>query len=607
MKLIHYLFPLLLIFGCDNQPKDQPHQLPDSVRHRIPVTLKQDTVDKGISKRSLLVRRLTTALDPATVGSANDKATALIYNQPYAFGENPGWYGMNWTTQNIIDLDSKIGTKTFRMQLYDNFRAAWGWGALLPDYEHLNNIGAIGTAAMVGGVSPGNAWNPFNVAPAAAWDNPAGRAFTGMYLPIWNPDGSINPANTYAKYFYDCVQLFGKYVLFWEIWNEPDFSYHINGSGDAESEWMLREPEPIELWNLRATVPYYNRFLRISWEVVKKLYPKSFVCTGGIGTSSFLDAILRNTDNPDAGKVAAAFPLHGGAYFDVCSFHTYPEFSSIVKHWTNDDGGHQVYARHSDALAAGHMLKKIDLENVLFKFGYNGINYPRKHFICTETGVSRVMDNDNIGGNEVQKNYKIKAHVFMIRDGTIRQNYWYQTADNAPAGSGTHWDMFGDHLYFGDKFPFEATIADQGIAQRTTSKLLYGKIYDSVKTKSLNLPTTVDGGAFKGTDGYVYVLWAKTTTDMSEVASASITLPESNYTTTLWNGASGSVGNTTILTGTPMFFQPISAPTPPVVTDTTYTGRKGYWIINSKAVYYKVYTTQGKYFIKTGDYNWYKL
>jgi hypothetical protein len=54
----------------------------------------------------------------------------------------------------------------------------------------------------------------------------------------------------------------------------------------------------------------------------------------------------------------------------------------------------------------------------------------------------------------------------------------------------------------------------------------------------------------------------------------------------------------------------VPPPPPPAPTPDSawiYTGRKGYWILNSKRVYYKVYQTSGSYQIKTGDYKWYQL
>jgi hypothetical protein len=54
---------------------------------------------------------------------------------------------------------------------------------------------------------------------------------------------------------------------------------------------------------------------------------------------------------------------------------------------------------------------------------------------------------------------------------------------------------------------------------------------------------------------------------------------------------------------------PDPTPTPQPTPDSAwiYTGRKGYWMLESHRVYYKVYKTSGGFQIKTGDYTWYKL
>jgi hypothetical protein len=156
--------------------------------------------------------------------------------------------------------------------------------------------------------------------------------------------------------------------------------------------------------------------------------------------------------------------------------------------------------------------------------GYNGITYPKKVFIVTETGMSRVMDNDNVGGVDIQRNYLMKAHVKTQMDGQIKQTYWYQTGDGLD--STYHWDCFGLFKYFGASLPYAATPAGQGLGMKTESALLYGKTYDGVQTAALSLPITIDGGAFRDSAGnYTYVLWAKTTTDLSESASATYSFP----------------------------------------------------------------------------------
>ena len=101
----------------------------------------------------------------------------------------------------------------------------------------------------------------------------------------------------------------------------------------------------------------------------------------------------------------------------------------------------------------------------------------------------------------------------------------------------------------------------------TLSQLLYGKSFDSAKTSQLALPSNIRGAAFKGGDGIeTYVLWAVTTIDKSETASATYTFPfafsgvrrEWDYSATQ---QSTSATKTVTLTGTPSYF-----------TETTGTG-----------------------------------
>lgn len=521
----------------------------------------------------------------SSIPTANSFASYKPYAGQYSYGLNPGWYYYvapngawisNWSTQNLMDIGSGnkekgvkgIGAKSYRMKLTDDYLSTYGLTSLLPDYQHLQTVGAKEIAVFVGEPSSANRLD--TVFPGGTEKS---KVFKGMYEPIWldAAQTQINPANTYANYLYNVVKTYGDYVSFWEIVNEPDFTYGAGGwLGDidppAAGSWFDHDPTPADLVNLQAPIQYYIRLLRISWEVIKKLQPTDYICTGGIGNRSFLAALLRNTDNPDGGKVTAAFPEKAGAYFDVLSFHTYPEFSYDVKHWDNSIGG-QLYNRHSDAAVSGHLRYKRNMDSLLKVNGYNGVQYPAKQFICTETGMSRVMDNDNVGTNDIQRNYMIKCHVKTQMDGQIRQTYWFQTAD----GSATpdHWGMFGCYYYFGDKMPYNATPTDQGISLKTTSDLLYGRSFDAERTAALQLPSNVDGGAFKAADGsYVYVLWAKTTTDLSETATATYSFPAAlapngSLLKKNWNFSQtdSSVTTSSInvqLGGTPAFFEVVA-------------------------------------------------
>jgi hypothetical protein len=472
---------------------------------------------------------------------ANNAANVPVYSGQYRYGMNPGYYYYvgadgawisNWSTQSIIDLSTGyngalgVGAHSFRMKLTDDFLTTYGLTSLLPDYVHLQAAGCAEITAFVGEPHPSHRWD---TAFYSGYDATT-KTFRGLYEPTWLniSTNTINPANTYAQYLYNVVTTYGPYVKFWEVVNEPDFTYGAGGwLGDSDppaaGSWFDHDPTPEDLVNLRVPIEYYIRMLRISWEVIKHLYPSSYICTGGIGNRSFLAALLRNTDNPVDGSVNSQYPLKGGAYFDCLSFHTYPEFSRLLKHWDNTIGGN-VYERHSDRAVEGHLLFKHNFDSILRVNGYNGITYPKKVFIVTETGMSRVMDNDNVGGVDIQRNYLMKAHVKTQMDGQIKQTYWYQTGDGLD--STYHWDCFGLFKYFGASLPYAATPAGQGLGMKTESALLYGKTYDGVQTAALSLPITIDGGAFRDSAGnYTYVLWAKTTTDLSESASATYSFP----------------------------------------------------------------------------------
>jgi hypothetical protein len=510
---------------------------------------------------------LTAATLAQSVPTANSFSSFRSYTRDYSYGINPGYYGGNWTTRNLATIamgDTMLGvkgtgSKSLRVALYDEFLTTWGLNSLLGDYQYFNSVGAGEITAFVG--HPHSTHQLDSTFEGASEKS---HVFKGMYDPIWldSAQTQINSANTYAKYLYDAVNTYGPYVKFWEIVNEPDFTYSAGGwSGDMEpplaGSWFDQNPTPDELTNLKAPVFYYIRLLRISWEVIKKLQPDDYVCTGGLGYRSFLDALLRNTDNPVDGSVTAEYPLKAGAYFDILSFHNYPMYA--LKRWSNEISGFE-YFRHSDAAVQAFINSKNSLDSVCRLYGSNGVTYPKKQIICTETGIPGIMDNDNWGSNEGQKNYLIKVQVASQKTG-IKQLYWYQLGDQANPNA--QWDQYGLYSYFGNTPLYNAKLTDAGMALKTTSDLLYGKTYDSTRTAALNLPSTVDGGAFKAGGNYVYVLWAKTNTDLSETATATYSFPtlikKNNMYRREWNFSDADtsiiVSKLSVkLSGSPSFF-----------------------------------------------------
>jgi hypothetical protein len=104
---------------------------------------------------------------------------------------------------------------------------------------------------------------------------------------------------------------------------------------------------------------------------------------------------------------------------------------------------------------------------------------------------------------------------------------------------------------------------ESGIAYKTTSDLLIGKRFDAAGTSVMNLPSNIGGAAFKDDAGiFTYLLWAKTTVDMSESASGTYSFPAGLVSAQLikreWDftntQATSTIASTNIaLTGTPIF------------------------------------------------------
>ena len=262
--------------------------------------------------------------------------------------------------------------------------------------------------------------------------------------------------------------------------------------------------------------------------------------------------------------MTSAYPLKGGAYFDVLSFHYYPQYT--LNSWDNSIGGFR-YFRHSDKAAQVVFNFKDKLNNLLKKHGYDGATFPAKHFILTEVNIPRhsYAGKDWIGSPEAQRNFIIKTFV-MSQKQNVLQMYTYNLGDivdeSASTGSSDGMDNMGMYYNLNKATPSTATLSPAGIASKSVSDFLYTYKYDAAKTAALALPATVEGAAFTKGSETRYVFWAKTSTDLSEVASAAYTFPSSmgvqTITTRPWNnGTTPSsttiAGNVLNLTGSPVF------------------------------------------------------
>lgn len=591
---------------------------------------------------------------PATPQPAGTTADEFVspYDGLFAYGSNMGYY--NWA-DNDRQLGSLlvggangqagIGVKSMRPALFDKYVQMYGITSRAAEFAHYKQLGAIDLTLFLGqwywidkGCRGGAAMNWDNAGAKWRCVNPASRAFddsleydrrdpksyggcnqrswmhANLYKPIWisASDGSkrVNPDNYLAEYVAGVVATYKQYgIKFYEVWNEPDYTDNWQVAQDPSHAdyWGRSNPKPCDLSRTTAPISHHVRLHRVVYEVVKTLDPTAFVATGGLGYSSYLDALMRNTDNPgtqfeqNAGEGvgtaegaidSARYPKKGGAYFDVLSFHAYPQYA--LSRWAGSAAcnagerkqNERCYNEHSDAAMSAFFALRDDFNSVLVRYGYDGVAKPAKHWINTEFNVPRIPARQPQGSalaNEIQywgaedyaRNFLVKAMV-LAQKHNVRQMYIYQPSDEynedgtdcnglmGPIGTMYH-ALQGLFKNLNCTTPAAAVPTVQATAMKTISGLLFGWRYDAARTAALNLPSGTDGAAFRASDGrFRYVLWAKTTADRNESGAITYALPASVATGTLrryawdWSttAATGTMpANALRLEGAPAVFE----------------------------------------------------
>ena len=496
---------------------------------------------------------------PDSVHNANTHVPP--YTGHFLYGSNMGWKNHNWRDEDVADIlignQSRnwegVGVNSLRPALYEFYVEDWGYDVRVNTFKYYFDRGSKFNAVFIGDVPCDRHRERKQYISGVP-----SESFENLYEPIW-VNGKVNEKNYYAIYVYELAKRYKNYVKFWEIKNEPDLTPTDCGwsTSGSKCNWWDKDPSPIELINWHAPVQSYIRMLRISYEVIKSVDPEAYICIGGIGYESFLDAVLRNTDNPDKGKVTDKYPFKGGAWFDCLSFHIYPMYflrSFGITGWN--------HFRHSDAATAAVAKQTDTFVDLLKKYGY-GNGYPKKEMIITETNVPNKQVGDYIGSESAQRNYLVKLAITAQKK-NISGVYVFGPWDNREQN-----ENGGEYDYKGFYMPLPESpdagklrMHESGTAWRTTSRLLAERQYDEKETARLNLPSGIDGGAFysKAARDFIYVLWAKTTKDLSEEASASYSFPASmgvkEITSVSWNQTETRInGNTVQLTGSPVFIR----------------------------------------------------
>ncbi len=493
------------------------------------------------------------------------------YTGTFGYGTNMG-YNPPWTDEQLADIAAGnpdlnvegVAANSIRPALFEHFLEYYGYDIRLNAFQHYSKLGMKDNVCFIGYPSDEHKDD------VKYCDNNHVEMFDNIYKDIWD-DGEngtpVNDENHYALYLYKMVTLYKDYVKFWEVWNEPDLDLMGNGwkPRGMEGNWWENTPKPCE-YALRAPIHSYVRLLRISYEVIKSVDPEAFVCIGGLGYPSFLDAVLRSTDNPAEGEVSECYPLLGGAYFDVMSYHSYPHIDGSLRTWNNEQGGFD-YTRHSDAAVDGVINNRNRFREVLHNYGYKGgDHFPEKHFIITECNIPRKQFGDHIGSDDAQVNFIIKSLVRCQKE-NILQFHIYNLGEASPQDANlTEFNFMGLYEALTQTPPYQQRLTAGGVAFQNTATLLKEYQYDPNQTRLMDLPDDVGGGAFVDKQGkYQYVLWAKTFIDQSEEAKADYSFPLSfgmnQLEKRLWNFTQTKVRKiirpTDIqLTGTPIFISP---------------------------------------------------
>ncbi len=520
-----------------------------------------------------LLVSLNTAFAQPTY-TANDKVPE--FNAPFGYGVNPGYYGdaTDGTGFNregvaydiaLAQLARNVGMNTWRVSLPAYFFLQYGNSTNLgvnnfnlrsAEFNEYKKLGLLNVAAFIGEATNhidgpsattivGHQYR--NLVKYPGCDRYS-YEFKNMYEPIWDGGANgtpINDNNYYALYVYKLASKYKGFIKTYEMINEIDFpaGNTVNPSDKSGSKngnnWFDRNPQPCELLNWRAPIFSYVRMLRIAYEVIKTVDPTAQVAIGGIGFESFLDAVLRNTDNPADGSVTSTYSKKGGAYFDVLNFHHYPQYDLRKKDANGNNVYPFVYLRHSDEATVRTIKRVDDFQAILAKYKYDGVagNYPKKHFIITEANLPRrtYTGYDWIGSDAAQKNYDVKLMVMAQKKGIEQVHLFTLGERNDITDESNREGHEGLYLNLRKAKRTSATMTSAGRSLQTMTALLDSLTYDPTRTAAMALPATVEGGAFKSATGkYIYVLWAKTTTDNAESSYVKYTFPASLGLTSLY-------------------------------------------------------------------------
>lgn len=417
--------------------------------------------------------------DPMTTGSSstgNDTTGPEDLGGPFLRGINFGFRNPGWTDADMAWLAAAAGSTSARLSLPETHLDKWGYDIELADVQTYKADGMDHHIAFL--IAPIAA---HSTAPDGAPDWELAHYIpSNLYEPIV-VDGAVNPDNYWASYVFKTVDTYKDNIDIWEIWNEPDWVADYN----VTLGWDSTAPTAAELVRFGGSIHDYVRMLRVSSEAAKLADPDARIALGGIGYPSFLDALLRYTDEPVAGAVTPDYPATGEAYFDVLNYHYYPL-------WTPGS---------SDAAVDGFIELRDQFAARMAAAGAS----PRP-FSATEVGAPRSSYDGQPGGVEYARNFNIKVMTRAQAEGFVRID-WFALSD------AEHDSPFGEMGLYDDVKDLatkdDAVRTPTGVAARTHGTLLASALFDPAATASLGFGDDARGYAFRlPDDRQALVVWA---------------------------------------------------------------------------------------------------
>lgn len=433
---------------------------------------------------------------------------------PFRRGINIGYRNPSFSDPDGAWLASQVGLDSIRVSLPETHLDKWGYDIEVGDVTAYAELGLDHHIAFL--ISP---ILEHSTAPPGTQDWELAH-----YIPknLYEPaviDGAVNPNNYWAAYVFATVDLYKDHVDMWEVWNEPDWV----ADWAFTQTWGEQPPTAEQLVRFGGSIFDYVRMLRVTREAALLADPDAKIALGGIGYPTFLDALLRYSDNPDGGAVTPEFPATGEAYFDILNYHYYPL-------WTpgNSDAGVDGFFASRDAFAA-----------VMADAGAA----PRPYNV-TEVGAPRSAIAGQPGGVEYARNFYIKVMTRAQAEGFVGVD-WFILSDGDPGEAFGEMGLYEDVKDLAAKE--DAVRTPTGVAARTLNVLLKGARADPAATAALAAPPDVRAYAFRlEDDRQVIVAWAYAAgADESAQVHAELT-SDRDFTVHAWDftdtGTAGAVG-----------------------------------------------------------------